>query len=170
MKQTKNNNKPFYHSKLLGGLIVLGIFLFSLSIFIKDEISTPTTSAFAGKEITVYKSPFCGCCEGHVEAYRSAGFKVNVVEGENKLNSIKREYEIPGQAQSCHTAIIDDYVVEGHVPLIAIEKLLEEQPQIDGISLPGMPSGTPGMPGPKMGDFEVVSLKGGEISENFITI
>lgn len=170
MKQTKNNKKKFYHSKLLGGLIVLGIFIFSLSFIIKDEQISHTTSAFAGKEITVYKSPFCGCCEGHVEAYEKAGFKVNVVDDQDKLHSIKREHRVPGQAQSCHTAIIDDYVVEGHVPMAAIEKLLEEQPQIDGISLPGMPSGTPGMPGPKMGDFEILSLENGEIIDEFIII
>jgi hypothetical protein len=66
---------------------------------------------------------------------------------------------------SCHTLIIEDYFVEGHIPIEAIEKLLAEQPDIDGITLPDMPSGSPGMPGVKKGDFVIYSVKGGKTSE-----
>ena len=81
------------------------------------------------------------------------------------MNSIKEKYNIPYNMQSCHTTEIGDYFVEGHVPIEAVNKLLAEKPDIDGITLPDMPSGSPGMPGPKREEFIIYSLKDGEAEE-----
>lgn len=111
----------------------------------------------AGQAVTLYKSPNCGCCSGHAKALEAAGFSVTIEETDN-LDLVKQTHNIPTDGASCHTSVIGDYVVEGHVPLEAIEKLLDEQPDIAGIGLAGMPIGTPGMPGPKTAPYEVYQL------------
>jgi hypothetical protein len=115
-------------------------------------------------DVTIFKSPTCGCCVGHSAYLTNHGFDVTVVEMED-LSPIKARHNIPRSMQSCHTAEVGGYFVEGHMPLEAIEKLLEEQPDIDGIALPNMPSGSPGMPGMKQGPFKVYALKGGAFSD-----
>lgn len=123
----------------------------------------------AGQSVTLYKSPNCGCCTGHAKALEEAGFVVTIEETDN-LDEIKRAQNVPADGASCHTSVIGDYVVEGHVPLEAIEKLLAEKPDISGIGLPGMPIGTPGMPGKKTAPYEVYQLSTeGEMSP-YITI
>jgi hypothetical protein len=118
----------------------------------------------AGQTVTLYKSPNCGCCSGHAKALEDAGFVVTITETD-KLDEIKQANNIPSDGVSCHTSIIGDYVVEGHVPLEAIETLLTERPDIAGIGLPGMPAGTPGMPGKKLAPYEVYQLsERGEMS------
>lgn len=122
-----------------------------------------------GQSVTLYKSPNCGCCTGHAKALEEAGFVVTIEETDN-LDEIKRAQSVPADGASCHTSVIGDYVVEGHVPLEAIEKLLAEKPDISGIGLPGMPIGTPGMPGKKTAPYEVYQLSTeGEMSP-YITI
>jgi len=117
-----------------------------------------------GQSVTLYKSPNCGCCSGHAEALEAAGFEVTIEETDN-LDLVKQTHNIPADGASCHAIVIGDYVVEGHVPLEAIEKLLAEKPDIAGIGLPGMPIGTPGMPGRKTGPYEVYQLsETGEMS------
>ena len=81
------------------------------------------------------------------------------------MQSIKTKYDIPKNMESCHTSIIDNYFVEGHIPLEAINKLLIEKPLIDGIALPNMPSGSPGMPGIKRETFVIYSITNGQIGE-----
>jgi len=95
-------------------------------------------------EMTVYKSPWCGCCAAWVEHVRENGFTVSVVELED-LDPVKRHHHIPGNLQSCHTAEIDGYVIEGHVPAVDIRRLLKERPKARGLAVPGMPVGSPGM-------------------------
>ena len=104
--------------------------------------------AFAATgEMTVYKSPLCGCCAGWVAHMRKNGFTVHVKETED-VTSIKEFFKIDDDLWSCHTTTLDDYVIEGHVSLKAITKLLSEKPtNIRGIALPGMPQGSPGMGG-----------------------
>ena len=80
------------------------------------------------------------------------------------IETIKQKYSIPLEMQSCHTTIIDKYFIEGHVPLEAINKLLKERPNIDGIALPGMPIGTPGMPGDKEKPYVIYKLVDGNFS------
>jgi len=110
-----------------------------------------------GQTVTLNKSPNCGFCSGQAEALEAAGFEVTIEETDN-LDLVKQTHNIPADGASCHTTVIGDYVVEGHVPLEAIEKLLAEKPDIAGIGLPGMPIGTPGMPGRKIAPYEVYQL------------
>ena len=91
---------------------------------------------------------------------RSHGYTVQSVVTED-MSELKRQLGVPGEASSCHTAVIDGYVVEGHVPIQAVQDLLEGRPEIAGIALPGMPAGSPGMGGAKTGPFEVLSLVAG---------
>lgn len=108
-------------------------------------------------EMTVYKSPTCGCCTAWVDHVRQAGFRVTVVDTTN-LEPIKARYGIlPGQG-SCHTAIVGGYVIEGHVPARDIHRLLAQQPEITGLAVPGMPVGSPGMEGPMPQRYDVLAF------------
>ena len=130
--------------------------------------SKQLSAANTTREVTLYKSPTCGCCVGYAKELRRQGFNVKIVEV-NDMSSLKNKYGIPANKQSCHTVVMGDYFVEGHVPMEAVKKLLKENPDVDGIGLPRMPSGTPGMPGPKRAPYEVYQVKDGEFS-NFVTI
>lgn len=94
--------------------------------------------------MTVVKSPWCGCCTGWVKIAEEAGYKVKVVHRED-LDPVKRQSGVPKALEACHTVMIDRYVVEGHVPLEAVDRLLRERPDIRGIAVAGMPAGSPGM-------------------------
>ena len=98
--------------------------------------------------IKVYKSPTCGCCGDWVDHLEENGFEVDVTDT-NNMNTIKQDAGLTPQLASCHTAFIDDYVIEGHVPAADIRRLVEEKPMAHGLSVPGMPAGSPGM---EMGD------------------
>ena len=118
---------------------------------------------------TLYRTPYCGCCLGHAAYLTDQGYEVEVVElTPEALAAMKAEHSIPQDQQGCHTLMIDGYVVEGHVPVEAIEKLLAERPDIVGISLPGMPAGSPGMGGTKSEPFTVMVI--GEGDEVFAVI
>jgi hypothetical protein len=95
-------------------------------------------------DVMMYKNPQCGCCEEYANYLRQNGFRVTVKPAHN-MSLISRQNGVPAELAGCHTALIDGYVVEGHVPVGAIKKLLSERPSIKGISLPGMPDGSPGM-------------------------
>src|SRR4051794_16445822 len=107
--------------------------------------------------VTLYKSPECSCCEGYADYLRHSGFAVTA-KATNELAEISRKAGIPAELQGCHTAFIGDYVVDGHVPVEAINKLLDERPAIKGISLPGMPEGSPGMTGDKTEPFTIHAI------------
>ncbi|ESR23983.1 DUF411 domain-containing protein [Lutibaculum baratangense] len=96
------------------------------------------------REITVFKSPWCGCCEVWMEALQDAGYAVETRDLED-LSPVKRQVGVPDDLQSCHTAMLDGYAIEGHVPLQALDKLLAERPDVRGIATPGMPQGSLGM-------------------------
>jgi hypothetical protein len=93
---------------------------------------------------TLYKNPQCGCCENYAAYLRQNGFDVEV-KPTNDLAEISGKAGVPPDYEGCHTTFIEGYVVDGHVPIKAIEKLLKERPEIAGITLPGMPMGSPGM-------------------------
>lgn len=95
-------------------------------------------------EVTVYKSPWCGCCTGWVDHMKANGFSVKVVQQED-LDPIKRQYGVPENLESCHTAEVEGYTIEGHVPASDVMKLLAERPDAKGLAVPGMPVGSPGM-------------------------
>lgn len=105
---------------------------------------------------TMYKTPWCGCCLGHAEYLEDHGFEIEIVELQpDELSALKSERGIPARQGGCHTLIVEGYVVEGHVPVEAIEALLEKRPDITGLSLPGMPAGSPGMGGEKSAPFSI---------------
>ncbi len=112
-----------------------------------SDLSTDTVS-LKGTAVTVYKTATCGCCANYVTYLERSGLEVDAVNVPS-LGDIKKQYSIPSDLQSCHTTVIGDYVVEGHVPVEAISKLMSEKPAIRGIGMAGMPSGSPGMPGAK---------------------
>lgn len=139
---------------LIGILLVVGVI--SMFAFGGEKVS--------GTPLTMYKSPSCGCCVGNSAILANDGFDVKVVPT-GDMEFVKSRFNIPREMQSCHTSVIGDYFVEGHVPQEAINKLLAEQPDIDGIALPGMPSGSPGMPGVKNQEWVIYSLKDGAYEE-----
>ena len=94
--------------------------------------------------VTVYKSPTCGCCTKWVDHLQQNGFEVQVQDRAD-MQAVKEELGIPQRLSSCHTAAVDGYVVEGHVPADDIRRLLHERPQAAGLAVPGMPVGSPGM-------------------------
>jgi hypothetical protein len=98
--------------------------------------------------MTVYKTPTCGCCGVWVDHVKAAGFQVRAVDLDD-LTEVKQASGVPMRLRTCHTAVVGDYVVEGHVPADLIKRLLRERPQTAGIAVPGMPIGSPGM---EMGD------------------
>ena|SRR6516164_11329973 len=124
-------------SRALASLILLvsgGLFTWSASA----QAPTPAGS------VTVYKSPTCGCCSKWIEHMRANGFVVASYDVED-IAAIKSKHGVPAQAASCHTALVDGYVVEGHVPADVVKRMLRERPKVSGIATPGMPMGSPGM-------------------------
>jgi hypothetical protein len=118
--------------------------------------SHPATAAEPTR-VQVFKSRTCGCCAAWVTHLKDAGFAVQVTDHID-MTPIKQQYRIPPQYSSCHTAVVDGYVVEGHVPAVDIVKLLKERPKIKGLVLPGMPIGSPGMEGADPESYEVLAL------------
>lgn len=116
-----------------------------------------TSVAAEQLKATMFKQPFCGCCDGHADHLRQNGYDVTVQQSEN-LSSIKERYRVPQEFEGCHTTIIGGYVVEGHVPANIIRRLLKERPAVRAISLPGMPDGSPGMTGEKKEPFVIYSF------------
>ena len=153
-------------------LIKLTFLLLILSFFYILNFVTDKNDALANIDdkqiVEVFKTPSCGCCYGYVLFLEDEKFAVNQTDMRS-LHSIKQKYNIPVEMQSCHTTIMGKYFIEGHVPIEAINKLLKEQPDIDGIALPGMPIGTPGMPGDKEEPYIIYQLIDGKFSV-FMTI
>ncbi|MFN3347355.1 DUF411 domain-containing protein [Pseudorhodoplanes sp.] len=100
--------------------------------------------SYANLKITVNKDPNCGCCDAWVEHLRSAGFATETLDSA-AINRVKAKLGVPRELASCHTAEVDGYVIEGHVPASAIRRLLAERPQAKGLAVPNMPVGSPGM-------------------------
>ena len=111
--------------------------------------SSNAQPAGAAGAVTLYKNPQCDCCEGYAAYLRKNGFAVKVIPT-NDLTAMGEKYGIPAGQDPCHISLIAGYVVGGHIPFEVVKRLLDEKPQITGINLPGMPTGTPGMSGPKM--------------------
>ena len=107
---------------------------------------------------TLYKNPQCSCCEGYAAYLRENGFTVEV-KPSNDLARISAEAGVPAEMEGCHTMFVDGYVVDGHVPVDIVRKLLSERPKIAGITLPGMPMGSPGMVGAKTEPFTIYAVK-----------
>ncbi len=108
-------------------------------------------------EVTVYKSPTCGCCKKWVNHLEDNGFNVKAINKQN-MGPIKNRFGVRRNLASCHTAVVDGYVIEGHVPASSIKRLLTERPNIEGLTVPGMLMGTPGMEGPRKQPYQVLTF------------
>lgn len=110
--------------------------------------------------MTVYASPTCGCCSDWVDHIREHGFDVEVIHRHDML-AVKRSLELPPELGSCHTAVVNDYVIEGHVPGEDLRRFLAEAPEVRGLTVPGMPLGSPGMevPGGEVDRYQVLTFR-----------
>lgn len=153
--------------KLLYVLLAIGLLVVPLAIYGLALTRSPTPTGngvdppFQVSDIEVFLQPTCGCCHQYLDYLGGNGFDVTPHEMAD-LSGIKASYGIPGIMQSCHTSVIAGYFVEGHVPIQAIQRLIEERPSVDGIALPGMPAGSPGMGGVKAAPFVIYALEGGQ--------
>lgn len=129
----------------------LGILLTLILALLVVAAPRPALSA----DITVYKSPLCGCCGKWVSYLRARGHRLMVHDREN-LEPVKKSLGVPRSLRSCHTAVVEGYVIEGHVPAEDIARLLIERPKAKGIAVPGMPMGSPGMEGPRPEPYRVL--------------
>ncbi|REJ76306.1 MAG: DUF411 domain-containing protein [Acidobacteria bacterium] len=112
---------------------------------LKDQpTAKPKEKTASSTKITVYKSPTCGCCTSWESHLEDNGFVVSS-NSTDKMTEIRQRFNVPRSLSSCHTAIIDGYVIEGHVPAADIKKLLSERPELVGLAAPGMPKDSPGM-------------------------
>src|SRR3546814_17605529 len=119
---------------------ILTTIAFSLSLLSPIAVGAED----AKPQMTLYKNPQCGCCEGHAEHLRQSGFDVETI-ATHDLSLIKQEHDVPAELAGCHTILVDGYVVEGHVSASMFKRPLDESPANKGLSLPGMATGSPGM-------------------------
>ena len=131
-------------------------------IGIVTAVLATSAIALARQEATilqVYKSPTCGCCSKWVEHLKANGFATRVTNLDD-LSDLKARHGVPSRLQSCHTAIVEGYVIEGHVPAADMRRLLKERPSIAGLAVPGMPTGSPGMEvaGARVQPYDVIAF------------
>jgi len=138
---------------LIGAIAAAAI----VGLRVVGDTQAPAATAPAGIPIAVYKTPTCGCCTLWVDHLRANGF-VPTVTNLDDLTSVKSNNNVPGALQSCHTAVVDGYVIEGHVPAADIRRLLQERPAVAGLAVPGMPIGSPGMEGPTPQPYSVIAF------------
>lgn len=120
-------------------------------------VPASTLLAAPKPRLTVWKSPSCGCCKEWIKHMESAGFEV-IAKDQDDVSPIKRQYGVSSKLMSCHTGVVNGYVIEGHVPADLVQKMLKERPRIVGIAVPGMPAGSPGMEvGGRKDPYDVVS-------------
>jgi hypothetical protein len=139
--------------KVVVGAVVLGLIGALVWLPKENQAGTPV--------ITVYKSPTCGCCAKWIDHMENAGFKV-ITHNRQEMGQIKEEHGVEYKLRSCHTAIVEDYVLEGHVPAGDVRRLLKERPAVDGLAVPGMPAGSPGMEGEYADPYEVIAFAKGK--------
>lgn len=142
-----NMNSKTKKAVLFPGLVLAFLLLFN----------QPATAATS--DIIMYKDPGCTCCTAWAEHLRREGFTVAEKKMDN-MEAVKLYYGVPAKLSSCHTAVIDGYVIEGHVPAADIRRLLKQRPRVAGLTAPGMPMKSPGMqqPGLQPRDYDVLSF------------
>jgi len=116
-----------------------------------------TSSTATAEEVELYKNPQCGCCENYADYLRENGYTVTV-NPTHELVAMSRAAGIPEGFEGCHLAFVDGYVVSGHVPISTVNRVLTERPDIKGVTLPGMPTGSPGMGGAKSEPFMIYEV------------
>ena len=133
--------------------IILALLLSLVSM----AVASSPTRAEEPRNATLFKDPQCSCCEEYADYLRANGFDVKVVNTHD-LAMMNEQHGVPAELQGCHVTMIDGYVVGGHVPVKVIKRLLSEKPAITGITLPGMPNGSPGMYGKKTEPFQIYEI------------
>ena len=131
------------------------------------------TKPSAGPALSVFKTPTCGCCSKWVDHMKKAGFQVTVTDmPQASLDNVKAKHKVPAAVHSCHTAVVDGYAIEGHVPATEVKRLLKEKQKVTGIAVPGMPLGSPGMesPGITPHPYDVLSFDAQGKTKVFATI
>jgi hypothetical protein len=154
--------------KTIGFLITGILIVIILIIFLKPASGNLVLENF-DEDIKFYKESSCGCCGVHYNYIKKAGLDSEKIEMQD-ISAIKKQYGVPSELYSCHTMILGNYFVEGHMPIEAIEKLLIEKPDIAGIALPGMPKGSPGMPGTKRGEWIIYAVNKDGTYDEFMRI
>lgn len=176
-------NKPNGGQNKLFAIIFIGFLVFGLLLFSNNlNFQTTDTSDQHGDavqewqsdvnieyDMIVYSTPGCSCCHVYVDYLQELGYSVDIKQVDN-TEGLKNELKIPQDEWSCHTMKYGDYFVEGHVPNSALQKLVQDQPDIDGITLAGMPAGSPGMGGDKTETFEIMSISHGEVIGTFVSL
>jgi len=147
--------------KLWGGAAVVGLAVVGV-------LATRTAAPAQATKIVVYKDATCGCCVHWIDHVKAAGFRVSV-RNRTDLTDIKGRYGVTPALMSCHTAVVDGYAVEGHVPADVIQRLLRERPAVVGIAVPGMPAGAPGMEGLVRESYSVVTFDRSGVTRIYAT-
>ncbi len=154
-------NRKRRRNRSRGRLILASLIFIAVlgGIALALVVRTPSEKPLEGISIQLYKDELCQCCDEYAGYLRSLGASVSLEIVD--VGVLSDRLGIPYDLRSCHISIVEGYVVVGHMPAEAIKKLLSEKPGIKGISLPGMPQGSPGMPGVKREPFTIYSFDGG---------
>jgi hypothetical protein len=142
--------------KDLRNTFALGAALFALMLT-TGAATAPADAAPKQTKITVYKDPSCGCCKNWIEHLKKHGYAVDAKDTPD-MAEVKRTLGVPEALTACHTAVVNGYLIEGHVPAADIARLLKQKPKIAGLAVPGMPMGAPGMEGPTSQHYQVLSF------------
>ncbi len=138
------NKKHLLLALLAGALVTCGVLI--------------ARTSSAGQQITVYKTPTCGCCAKWVDHLEANGFRVKAVDLAD-VTPMRLRYGVPADLRSCHTALVNGYFVEGHVPAEEIRRMLENEEPIAGLAVPAMPMGSPGMEGPRSDPYDIIAVE-----------
>jgi hypothetical protein len=136
--------RRMFLTAMAGGLAIGGSAVLVRGLVAPAGAATGAATGASAGGVTVWKAASCGCCAGWVDHMRKAGFAVTVHEVDD-VDPVKARLGVPDRLQSCHTAEVDGYVLEGHVPADSVARLLRERPAAKGLAVPGMPQGSPGM-------------------------
>jgi hypothetical protein len=137
--------------------IALAVAFITLAFTTAAARRSPSDTAVKKPTITVYKDPSCGCCKKWIEHLVKHGYRVDAKDTPN-MTEIKRTLGVPEALTACHTAVVNGYLIEGHVPAADIDRLLEQKPRIAGLAVPGMPAGSPGMEGMGTQRYQVLTF------------
>jgi hypothetical protein len=129
----------------------------SLALTTAAARNSPSDAPAKKPVITVYKDPSCGCCKNWIAHLIKHGYRVDAKDSPD-MTEIKRTLGVPTGLTACHTAMVNGYLIEGHVPAADIDRLLAQKPKIAGLAVPGMPAGSPGMEGPSAQRYQVLTF------------
>ena len=135
----------------------VGVSVVALALTTGAAPVSPLEAAPEQPTITVYKDPGCGCCKSWIEHLIKHGYRVDAKDTPD-MTGIKRGLGVPDGLSACHTAVVNGYLIEGHVPAADIARLLKEKPKVAGLAVPGMSMGSPGMEGPRAQHYKVLSF------------